>query len=145
MTLAEVLLFAGRAGPARQRFHDAMRLNPNYPRVYNLLRGQIEFELKRYRIAINYINDACQRNYEVANYKKCSIYGGAAYGYLGELEHGRKVLARALYPRALTVDQLLSSVETLVAVRLPFKNKSSEQHLLGGARKALENEHAPDQ
>ena len=135
-TLAEVLLYTDQANEAIQLLQEAMRLDPGFPYSYQILMAQARFEQKRYRDVINLLTTVCEGAVAASYRLPCQYYGASAYGYLGEIETGQKILKLSNF--AASKNQFLGSAEVVIAVWFPFKNVASREHLVEGIRKVLQ-------
>ncbi len=135
-TLAEVLLYTDRAEAAIQLLQKAMRLDPGFPYSYQILMAQARFEQKLYRDVIDLLTTVCEGAISQENTRPCQFYGASAYGYLGEIETGQKVLKLSNFAGG-DRHQFLNDVEVIVALWFPFKNVASREHLIEGIRMAL--------
>ena len=101
------------------------------------LMAQARFEQKRYRDVINFLTTVCEGAVAPSYRRPCQYYSASAYGYLGEIEAGRMVLKLSNFTGGDKY-QFLNDVEVVVAIRFPFKNESSREHLIEGIRMALQ-------
>ena len=136
-TLAEVSLYTNRPEVAIQLLQKAMRLDPGFPISYQILMAQARFEQKRYRDVINLLTTVCEGAFSQSIIRPCQYYGASAHGHLGEIEAGRMVLKLSNFPGGDRY-QFLNAVEVNVAIRFPFENESSREHLIEGIRMALQ-------
>ncbi len=134
--MAEVLLYTDRAEAAIQLLQKAMRLDPGFPYSYQILMAQARFEQKRYRDVIDLLTTVCEGAAAASYVLPCQYYSASAYGYLGEIETGEKVLRLSTFHAPK--DQFLQSAEVVIAIWFPFRNVASREHLLEGIRKVLQ-------
>ncbi|MFQ5953668.1 MAG: adenylate/guanylate cyclase domain-containing protein [Kiloniellales bacterium] len=136
-TLAEVSLYMSRPKVATQLLQKAMRADPGFPFSYQILMAQARFEQKRYRDVINLLTAVCEGVVAVSYIRPCQIYSASAYGHLGEMETGQKILKLSGF-HGDDRHGLLNEVKVIVAIRFPFKNLASREHLIEGIRMALQ-------
>ena len=134
--LAEVQLFAGEVQAAIALLNKAMRLNPVFPDRYRLLIAQALFHQRRYRDALDLLTTFCEGAHAFTYTIPCILYMSSAYGHLGETEMGQSIIKRFYSGQTVSID----AFETIVVLRLPFKNKADHEHLMAGIRKSLLND-----
>lgn len=78
--LATVLNYAGKPAEARKVMQKAMRLNPRHPFIYQMILGQIHFNLREYQTAADHFKQAAERN---PTAQEVRLWLAATYAYLG--------------------------------------------------------------
>jgi TolB-like protein/DNA-binding winged helix-turn-helix (wHTH) protein/tetratricopeptide (TPR) repeat protein len=120
--LATALNYAARPKEALQVMQKAMRLNPRHPFVYKVICGEIYFNLHDYPNAIDYFEQALERNPEA---QEARLWLAAAYGHLGKSEEATWQLDHVHNAGA---ELSLDYIEKVV----PFKDPSMRKHLIDG-------------
>jgi len=81
--LATTLNYAGKPKEADKVMRQAMRLNPKYPAIYNVIHGEIFFNMHEYQKAIENFTYALDANPES---EESRIWLAAAYANTGDLD-----------------------------------------------------------
>ena len=132
LTLASILFYAGQSKAAEQTLKKVMRRDPNFSHAYPILEAQISFESRRYQDTVDKLSEICGNIVTRLHARTCRFYLASCYGHLDEVELGLKELRRTDAWHAFSREDRLSTYRVVVALRFPFKNVSSAEHLLSG-------------
>ncbi|HBE93745.1 MAG TPA: hypothetical protein DDW55_14995 [Gammaproteobacteria bacterium] len=124
--LATTLNYAGRPKQADKIMQKAMRLNPKYPAIYNVIHGEIFFNMHDYPNAIENFVFALDVNPES---EESRIWLAAAYAHFGDLEEADWQLEQ------LKMNGRNLSLQRLEKV-IPFKDPEQRKHFIDGLYKA---------
>lgn len=81
--LATTLNYAGKPKEADKVMRQAMLQNPKYPAIYNVIYGEIIFNMRDYDKAIEIFNHALETNPEI---EEARIWLAAAYANIGDID-----------------------------------------------------------
>jgi TolB-like protein/DNA-binding winged helix-turn-helix (wHTH) protein len=81
--LATTLNYAGNPKEADKMMRKAMQLNPKYPAIYNVIHGEIYFNMHDYKKAIENFTRALDVNPEI---EESRIWLAAAYANVGDID-----------------------------------------------------------
>ena len=124
--LATTLNYAGRPKEALVMMQQAMALNPRHPFVYQLIRGEIYFNLHEYENAIRDFADVLEKNPEA---QEARLWMAAALGHVGRIEDAKWELDQVRVTGAsLSLEHIEKSI--------PFKDPAQRQRLVDGLYKA---------
>jgi len=104
----------------------AMALNPRHPFVYQLIRGEIYFNLHEYKNAIGDFADVLEKNPEA---QEARLWMAAALGHVGRIEDAKWELDQV---RVTGADLSLEHIEKSI----PFKDPAQRKRLVDGLYKA---------
>jgi tetratricopeptide (TPR) repeat protein len=124
--LATTLNYAGRPKEALVMMQQAMALNPRHPFVYQLIRGEIYFNLHDYEKAIGDFTDVLGKNPEA---QEARLWLIAALGHVGRIEDAKWELDQV---RVMDANLSLEHIEKSI----PFKDPAQSKHLVDGLYKA---------
>lgn len=124
--LATVLNYAGKPKQALEAMEQAMRLNPRYPSIYRMMRGEMHFNARNYKKAINDFKYALESNPEV---QEARLWLAAAYVYSGDVEDAKWQIDEIL---GLDPKLTLASFDHVIPLNDPMQRK----HLIDGLHKA---------
>ncbi len=130
LALAEALAFTGESLLAIQTVNKALRLDPGSPSPYLLIKGRAMFDLKRYREALEVLEQANRNN---TDFHHPMIIAIASHGQLGQLEQAEHTLERLNL--VLKKDRLPEFTLSTLRNRLPYANREALQHLKSGLLK----------
>lgn len=120
--LAMALNFSGDAPSAQKIMQTAMLLNPRYTALYNIVSGQIEFNLRNYPQAINYFNQALEHN---PGSNKVRLWLAAAYAYAGHISEASWELEEA---RSAKINVSIKQLRRVI----PLRDPAQKQHFIDG-------------
>ncbi len=124
--LATVLNYAAQPKKAEQAMHKAMRLNPRHPFIYQMILGQIYFNLYEYEKAELLFTSALDRN---PTAQEVRLWLTATYANMGRIEDASWELEQI---RIGGGELTVASVEKT----FPIKDPALRKHLLDGLIKA---------
>lgn len=124
--LATTLNYAGRPKEALVMMQQAMALNPRHPFVYQLIRGEIYFNLHEYENAIGDFADVLEKNPEA---QEARLWMAAALGHVGRIEDAKWELDQV---RVTGANLSLEHIEKSI----PFKDPAQRKRLVDGLYKA---------
>lgn len=124
--LAATLNYAARPDQARDVMHKAMRLNPRHPFIYKVICGEIYFNLRDYKTAIDYFTQALERNPEA---QEPRLWRAAAYAHSNRIDDAEWDIEHI---RTAGADLALQRIEQVI----PFKDPVQREHLIAGLHKA---------
>lgn len=124
--MAAILNYAGQPRQALEVMHRAMRLNPHFPHIYLIIRGEIRFNLHDYDNAVRDFETALGRNPEA---QEARLWLAAAYAHAQQPDEASWQLE---YIRHAGIELTLDYVEKVV----PLNDPVQRRHLLDGLRKA---------
>ena len=121
-----LLSYAGRAREGLEMVRKAMRLNPHYPEWWLMILGPIYFDARRYEDAI-----ATLESLRTIDTISVPLYLAASYAALGQIDHARVAIARAMHldPKA-TIQSCGPAVLDL------YKEADDREHLRENLLKA---------
>ena len=123
---ATTLNYAGKPKQADKIMRKAMKLNPNYPAIYNVIHGEIFFNMRDYKSAIENFTFALEANPES---EESRIWLAAAYAHSGNLEEASWQLEQLrMSGRNLSLQRL----ETVI----PLNDPEQRKHFIDGLYKA---------
>lgn len=124
--LATTLNYAGNPRQAAIEMRKAMLLNPKYPAIYNVIYGEILFNMRDYEGAIENFNHALEMNPEI---EESRIWLAAAYANVGNLEEASWQLEQLkLIGREISLQRLEKVI--------PFKVPEQRKYFIDGLYKA---------
>ncbi|MDH5766796.1 MAG: tetratricopeptide repeat protein, partial [Gammaproteobacteria bacterium] len=123
--LATVLNYASQPEQARDVMARAIQLNPRHPFIYKIIQGEIHFNLREYDQAIEFFNQALERN-PVAEEPR--LWLAAAYAYQGRIDDARWELEQINGTDEVTIEYF----ERVI----PLKDPMQRKHLIDGLYKA---------
>ena len=124
--LATILNYAGRPRQALALMQKAMRLNPRHPFAYNVIRGEIYFNLHSYDSAVDDFMHALERNPDAYEPR---LWLAAAYAHLGRADDAGWELEQI---RNSGAEISLDHIERVI----PLKDPVQRKHLIDGLSKA---------
>ena len=116
--LATTLNYAGKPKEADKIMRQAMQLNPKYPAIYNVIHGEIFFNMRDYEKAIENFTHALDVNPEI---EESRIWLAAAYANIGELDEASWQLEQV---RMSGRDLSLQRIERVIPFKDPEQRKS---------------------
>ncbi len=123
---ATTLNYAGKPKQADKIMRKAMKLNPNYPAIYNVIHGEILFNMHDYKSAIENFTFALEANPES---EEPRIWLAAAYAHSGNQEEANWQLEQLrMSGRNLSLQRL----ETVI----PLNDPEQRKHFIDGLYKA---------
>jgi len=124
--LASTLNFAGRPDQALEVMQQAMRLNPRYPFIYEVILGEIHFNLRDYNQAIDQFTSALARNPQA---QEPRLWLAAAYAHTDRMDAAQWQLEE------VRISDPQVSVERIERT-IPFSDPGQRKHLVDGLYKA---------
>ena len=124
--LSDVLNYAGQPKKALKAMKKAMLLNPNYPHIYLIIRGEVYFNLHAYDDAIRDLESALARNPEA---QEARLWLAAAYAHAGDIDSANWQLESI---RHAGINLTLNYIENVV----PLNDPVQLNHFLSGLNKA---------
>lgn len=124
--LATTLNYAGKPKEADKVMRKAMRLNPKYPAIYDVIHGEIFFNMRDYENAIKRFTAALDVNPEI---EESRIWLAAAYANVGDLEEASWQLEQV---RMSGRDLSLQRIENVI----PFKDPDQRKLFIDSLYKA---------
>lgn len=124
--MAAILNYAGQPKKALKVMKKAMELNPYYPQLYLIIRGEINFNLHKYNNAIQDFEMALSRNPEA---QEARLWLAAAYAHNGDIDSASWQL------ESITHDEVKLSVDYFEKV-VPINDPIQRNHFLDGLKKA---------
>ena len=116
--LATTLNYAGKPKEADKVMRQAMQLNPKYPAIYNVIHGEIFFNMHDYEKAIENFTYALDVNPEI---EESRIWLAAAYANVGDLDEASWQLEQV---RMSGRDLSLQRIESVIPFKDPEQRKS---------------------
>ena len=128
--LATTLNYAGNPKEAADVMRKAMRLNPWHPAIYKVIYGEILFNQRDYKAAIEYFTEALNMNPEI---EESRIWLAAAYANIGDIDEANWQLEQVrINGRELSLQRLEKVI--------PFKDPEQRKYFIDGLYKAgIEN------
>ncbi|MGB5397158.1 MAG: winged helix-turn-helix domain-containing protein [Gammaproteobacteria bacterium] len=124
--LATTLNYAGKPRQAAVEMRKAMLLNPKYPAIYNVIYGEILFNMRDYQGAIENFNHALDMNPEI---EESRIWLAAAYANVGNIDEASWQLEQLkLIGREISLQRLEKVI--------PFKIPQQRKYFIDGLYKA---------
>ncbi len=124
--LGFVRTWNGEPEAAARHVRQAMRLDPDYPFLFDFFLGHAQFGARRYAAAARHLAKGVAGN---ANYLPGRLFLGATYGQLGRAAQGAAELAAC---RRINHNFSPAWLERVVAYRRP----ADHRHLLRGLKKS---------
>jgi len=124
--LATILNYAGRPRQALTLMQKAMLLNPRHPFAYNVIRGEIYFNLHSYDSAVDDFLHALERNPDAYEPR---LWLAAAYAHLGRADDAGWEVEQI---RNSGAEISLDHIEQVI----PLKDPVQRKHLIDGLGKA---------
>jgi len=124
--MATILNYSGQPKKALKVMEKAMRLNPHYPQLYLIIRGEIYFNLHDYENAVHDFESALSRNPEA---QEARLWLAASYAYNNDIESANWQLEQ-IYHSGTKLS--LNYIEKVV----PLNDPTQLKHFLGGLYKA---------
>ena len=129
--IAEIQLYTDRYNEAIQYLQKAMRLNPGFPQRYRFLIGQAKFHQGDFRSALDAMAKFCETASMLAYYRSCKLNEASANAHIGQISKARSIIK-------IYANRNLASLETMVVMQFPFKNRTPREALITGIRLARE-------
>ena len=124
--LATTLNYAGKPKEADRVMRQAMQQNPKYPAIYNVIHGEIFFNMRDYEKAIENFTYALDVNPEI---EESRIWLAAAYANIGELDEASWQLEQVRMSGGKLSLQRIESV-------IPFKDPEQRKSFIDSLYKA---------
>lgn len=124
--LATTLNYAGKPKEADKVMRKAMQLNPKYPAIYNVIHGEIFFNMHDYEKAIESFRHALDVNPEI---EESRIWLAAAYANIGDLDEASWQLEQI---RMSGGNLSLQRIESVI----PFKDPEQRKLFIDSLYKA---------
>ena len=124
--LATTLNYAGKPKEADKVMRQAMQQNPKYPAIYNVIHGEIFFNMRDYEKAIENFTYALDVNPEI---EESRIWLAAAYANIGELDEASWQLEQV---RMSGGNLSLQRIESVI----PFKDPEQRKAFIDSLYKA---------
>jgi TolB-like protein/DNA-binding winged helix-turn-helix (wHTH) protein/Flp pilus assembly protein TadD len=116
--LATTLNYAGNPKEADKMMRKAMQLNPKYPAIYNVIHGEIYFNMHDYKKAIENFSQALDVNPEI---EESRIWLAAAYANIGDIDEASWQLEQI---RMSGGNLSLQRIESVIPFKDPGQRKS---------------------
>ena len=116
--LATTLNYAGRPKEADKVMRKAMQQNPKYPAIYNVIHGEIFFNMHDYEKAIENFTHALDVNPEI---EESRIWLAAAYANIGDIDEASWQLEQI---RMSGGNLSLQRIESVIPFKDPGQRKS---------------------
>ncbi len=124
--LATTLNYAGKPKEADKVMRQAMQQNPKYPAIYNVIHGEIFFNMRDYEKAIENFSYALEVNPEI---EEARIWLAAAYANIGDIDEAGWQLEQI---RMNGRDLSLQRIEKVI----PFKDPEQREAFIDSLYKA---------
>jgi TolB-like protein/DNA-binding winged helix-turn-helix (wHTH) protein/Flp pilus assembly protein TadD len=124
--LATTLNYAGKPKQADKVMRQAMQQNPKYPAIYNVIHGEIFFNMHDYEKAIENFSHALDVNPEI---EEARIWLAAAYANIGDIDEASWQLEQI---RMSGRDLSLQRIEKVI----PFKDPEQRKAFIDSLYKA---------
>jgi TolB-like protein/DNA-binding winged helix-turn-helix (wHTH) protein/Tfp pilus assembly protein PilF len=124
--LATTLNYAGKPKEADKVMRQAMQQNPKYPAIYNVIHGEIFFNMRDYEKAIENFTYALEVNPEI---EEARIWLAAAYANIGDIDEASWQLEQI---RMSGRDLSLQRIEKVI----PFKDPEQRKAFIDSLYKA---------
>jgi adenylate cyclase len=124
--LATTLNYAGKPKQADKVMRQAMQQNPKYPAIYNVIHGEILFNMRDYKKAIENFTYALDVNPEI---EEARIWLAAAYANIGDIDEASWQLEQVRMSGGKLSLQRIESV-------IPFKDPEQRKAFIDSLYKA---------
>ena len=124
--LGYVRTWNGEPDTAAKHVRKAMRLDPDYPFLFDFFLGHAQFGARRYKAAARHLGEGVAGN---GNYVPGRLFLAATYGHLGRAVEGRAEIAAC---RRINRNFSETWLERIVA----YRKAADHRHLIRGLKKA---------